>query len=269
MTVLLSVAAVGCRFGRLAALDGVDLELAVGERRGVIGPNGAGKTTLVNVITGTVRPQRGRVLLAGRDVTRLGPARRARSGVARTFQTPALAGSLSALENVVIGAWAAGRRRAGWRPGRRRELALRALRQLDLLGIAHLARTPAGQLAHGQRRLLEIAVALAARPRLLLLDEPAAGLAAADLPALVTALTRLPDQVSVLLVEHQLDVVAAVADAVTVLHHGRVVVTDHPKAVADHPAVAETYLGKGPRSTPADALRGATREAGQAAGRVT
>jgi branched-chain amino acid transport system ATP-binding protein len=240
VTGLLSVSGVTCRFGRLVALDRVDLELPEGQRRAVIGPNGAGKTTLVNVVTGVVRPHRGRVMLAGRDITAAGPASRARAGVARTFQTPALAGSLTALENVLLGC---SRLRAE-RRWARRPLALRALRRLDELGIGSLARTPAGQLAHGQRRLLEIAVALAAEPRLLLLDEPAAGLTDADLPQLLAVLERLPERVTVLLVEHHLDVVTAVADMVTVLHQGRVLATDKPAVIASYPEVSEVYLGK-------------------------
>jgi branched-chain amino acid transport system ATP-binding protein len=254
MTGLLSVAGLTCRFGRLVALDRVSLDLYPGERRAVIGPNGAGKTTLVNVVTGAVRPTRGRVLLAGRDITGAGPARRARAGVARTFQTPALAGSLTALENVLLGVrrssagpvglagrpeWVRRTERVG-----RAERARRALRRLDELGIGRLAGIPAGQLAHGQRRLLEIAVALAAEPRLLLLDEPAAGLTDADLPHLLAALDRLPESVTVLLVEHHMDVVTAVADTVTVLHQGRVLATDRPSVIAAHPAVAQVYLGR-------------------------
>jgi branched-chain amino acid transport system ATP-binding protein len=240
MSVLLSAAGLTCRFGRLAALDGVDLDLAVGERRAVIGPNGAGKSTLVNLLTGTVRPSGGRITFAGRDITTAHPARRARLGIARTFQTPALADSLTALDNVIIGA----RRQ----PGPRREGgALYAVRQLAILGIARTAHTPAGRLSHGQRRLLEIAVALAARPRLLLLDEPAAGLTDSDLPRLLDCLHRLPDRVTVLLVEHHMDVVTAVATTVTVLHHGRVLATGTPTAVATNPKVAEVYLGTGER----------------------
>jgi branched-chain amino acid transport system ATP-binding protein len=235
MTAILSTSGLSCRFGNLTALAGVDLDLRPGERRAVIGPNGAGKTTLVNLLTGTVRPTGGRIAFAGRHITPAGPARRARLGIARTFQTPALADSLTALDNVLIGA----RRQ----PGRPRERALHAVRQLAGLGIARVAHTQAGQLAHGQRRLLEIAVALAARPRLLLLDEPAAGLTDTDLPRLLDCLRRLPDQVTVLLVEHHMDVVTAIATTVTVLHHGRVLATGTPAAIGNNPTVSEVYLG--------------------------
>lgn len=238
MSNVLTLRGLVCRFGRLAALDGVDLDLPEGQRHAVIGPNGAGKTTLINVVSGAVRPNRGQVVLAGRDLTTTSPARRARAGIARTFQTPALADSLTVADNLAIGAW-----RHVPRRGRAAGAAARAYEQADALGLADLATVPAGQLAHGQRRLLEIGVALAAAPRLLLLDEPAAGLAAADLPVLLDSLRRLPAHVTVLLVEHHMDVVTAVADQVTVLHHGQVLAQGSPADIGSHPAVAEVYLG--------------------------
>lgn len=241
---LLSASGVCFGYGRLAALDGVDLELPAGQRRALIGPNGAGKTTLLGVLAGTILPTRGRVSFAGRDITTLGPARRARLGLARTFQTPALCGSLTALDNMILGA-ARTRQPNRWHPRARRASCLAALRQLDTLGLANVATTPAGQLGHGQRRLLEIGVALVARPRLLLLDEPAAGLSDVDLRRLLSCLARLPEQMSVLLVEHHMDVVAAVADMVTVLHQGRVLAHDTPARIHADPQVAEVYLGTG------------------------
>jgi branched-chain amino acid transport system ATP-binding protein len=242
---LLSVRGLVRRYGRLVALDRLDLDLAAGARHAVIGPNGAGKTTLLHLVAGTVRPTHGRVRLAGLDVTTMSPARRARLGIARTFQTPAVCPSLSALDNVVLGAWRhmPGRGPGAWWGGRYRLLAARGLRLLDRLGIGHLAGQPAGALPHGQQRLLELGVALAARPRLLLLDEPAAGLAPEDLPLLVACLRRLPADVTVLLVEHHLDLVTSVAGTVTVLHHGRVLATGTPRQVTRDPAVAEVYLG--------------------------
>jgi branched-chain amino acid transport system ATP-binding protein len=221
MTELLGLRGLTRRFGSLTAVDGLDLVVGEGSRHAIIGPNGAGKTTLLHLIAGTLRPTAGRVVFAGRDVTAAGPARRARLGLARTFQTPAVCDSLTARENVLIGAW---RRR-------RREREAAALRQLDALGLGSLAGVPAGRLAHGQRRLLEIGVALAAQPRLLLLDEPAAGLTDADLPHLLDALHALPERQAVLLVEHQMDVVGAVADTVTALDRGREVGTGPPGTV--------------------------------------
>jgi branched-chain amino acid transport system ATP-binding protein len=238
MTTMLKLAGVVCRYGRLAALDGVDLHVPAGQRHAIIGPNGAGKTTLLNAVSGMTPPDRGRILLAGRDLTAAGPARRSRAGIARTFQTPAVADTLTTLENLAIGAWRHVRR---W--GRAAAAAGQAREHADALGIAHLADVPAGQLAHGQRRLLEIGIALAAQPRLLLLDEPAAGLAAADLPVLLAALRRLPPELTVLLVEHHMDVVTAIADQVTVLHHGTVLAQGTPEQIHTDPAVAEVYLG--------------------------
>lgn len=241
---LLSVRHLTRRFGRLAAVDGLDLEVADNARHAVIGPNGAGKTTLLNLIAGTIRPTGGRISFAGRDVTATGPARRARSGIARTFQAPALADSLTGLDNVVLGAWRHSGARAGRvGPGRHRRLATRCLHLLDQLGIPEVAYRPAGTLAHGQRRLLEIGAALAARPRLLLLDEPAAGLTDADLPRLLSCLRQLSGQVTVMLVEHHMDVVSAVAETVTVLHHGQVLATGGPDQVIADPAVKDVYLG--------------------------
>jgi ABC-type branched-subunit amino acid transport system ATPase component len=242
MSALLTVEQVACQFGRLAALDQVSLTVPTGQRHALIGPNGAGKSTLLNVVAGTIGPTAGTVRLDGRDITRTGPARRSRLGIARTFQTPALAGSLTALENLAVGAWLHTSTAVGRSP-RRRLATARALRQLDMLGLGHLAGVRAGKLSHGQRRLLEIGVALVARPRLLVLDEPAAGLADTDLPALMRCLTQLSREVTVLLAEHHMDLVTAVADVVTVLHQGSVLARDTPAQVGNHPAVTKVYLG--------------------------
>jgi branched-chain amino acid transport system ATP-binding protein len=241
---LLSASGLTCRYGRLTALDDVSLELPAGQRRALIGPNGAGKTTLLGVLAGTIRPTRGRISFAGRDITTLGPARRARVGIARTFQTPALCDSLTVLDNLILGVRGRrGRAPAGGRTERRRGVTLQALRQLDSLGLTRHIHTPAGRLAHGQRRLLEIGVALLARPTLLLLDEPAAGLTQAELPHLLTTLDQLPGSVTVLLVEHHMDVVTAVAEQVTVLHQGKVLTHGTPTQIHTDPMVAQVYLG--------------------------
>lgn len=224
---LLSLSGLTRRFGSLTALDALDLRLEPGARHAVIGPNGAGKSTLLHLVAGALRPTAGRIRFAGRDITRTGPARRARLGLARTFQTPAVCDSLTVRDNISL---------VGRTPDAREVL--------DALGLGAHARLPAGRLPHGTRRLLEIGVALAGRPRLLLLDEPAAGLTADDVPRLLAVLAALPGAPAVLLVEHHMDVVGAVADTVTVLHHGRVLATGSPAEVAADQAVAGVYFGQ-------------------------
>ncbi|GAA2087643.1 ABC transporter ATP-binding protein [Streptomyces albiaxialis] len=233
------------RYGSLTAVDGVSLDLATGARHAVIGPNGAGKSTLLNLIAGTARAQRGRVVLDGRDLTRAGPARRGRLGIARSFQQPSVIADLTVRENLVMAVWRHHpRRRGAWRsPGRYRECAAEAERQLEAVGLRDLASAPASALSHGQRRLLDLGAALVARPRVLLLDEPAAGLTDEDVERFVELLGGLPDEVAVLLVEHNTELVARLADTVTVLVEGRALVTAPTGEALSHPAVREAYLG--------------------------
>ncbi|SCL45225.1 amino acid/amide ABC transporter ATP-binding protein 1, HAAT family [Micromonospora citrea] len=232
MTPLLSARGVTVRYGSLAALDGVDLRVDHGQRHALIGPNGAGKTTLLDVLGGATRADGGRVHLAGRDVTRLGPAARARRGIGRIHQRPATWSSLTATENVVVAALPHAVRPGRWRPGAKRAAAERTAGvMLERLGLRDVGGVPAGRLAHGQRRQLEIAMALAGRPRLLLLDEPAAGLSAVEVGGLVEFLRNLPRAVAVLLVEHRLDLVYALCDRVTVLRDGRTVATGTPAEI--------------------------------------
>jgi branched-chain amino acid transport system ATP-binding protein len=226
---LLATEAVRRRYGSLAAVDGVDLRVEAGTRHALIGPNGAGKTTLLDLIAGSARPDAGRIRLAGRDITGLGPARRARLGIGRTHQRPAVWSTLSTLDNMVVAGWRSSAR--GRRVGRAGRLRGAAVELLDRLGLAAAAGTPAGHLSHGQRRQLEIALAVFGQPRLILLDEPAAGLAAPDLRRLWDMLADLPRTVTVLLVEHRLDLVYALADTVTVLRAGRVVDSGPPAEI--------------------------------------
>ncbi|MFJ1703873.1 ABC transporter ATP-binding protein [Kitasatospora sp. NPDC088346] len=246
MTTLLSLDRVTRRYGALVAVDRLDLTVRPGARHAVIGPNGAGKSTLLGLVAGTVAPSAGRILLDRQDITGADPARRSRLGIARTFQRPAVLSSLSALDNVALAAWRHTELRGLWRPRRYRDLGHRCHDQLDRVGIAHLAARPAGELSHGQQRLVEIAAALAARPRLLLLDEPAAGLAEEDTDRLVTVLRQVPAEVAVLLVEHNLDFVNALATRVTVLHEGRPIADGTPEQIAADPATREAYLGHRP-----------------------
>ncbi|MDO3704493.1 ABC transporter ATP-binding protein [Micromonospora sp. C28SCA-DRY-2] len=242
MTPLLSARGVTVRYGSLAALDGVDLRIDHGQRHALIGPNGAGKTTLLGVLGGAIPAGGGRVLLAGRDVTRLGPAARARRGIGRIHQRPAVWETLTAAENVVVAALPHAVRPGRWRPsGRRRAAERTAATLLARVGLPELAGVPAGRLAHGQRRQLEIAMALAGRPRLLLLDEPAAGLSAGEVERLAEFLRELPRAVAVLLVEHRLDLVYALCDTVTVLRDGRPLATGTPAQIRASDPVRQAY----------------------------
>lgn len=245
MTALFTVTGLRRSYGRLQAVDGIDLAIEAGCRHALIGCNGAGKTTLLHMLAGTIRVTAGRIEYDGANITQASPAARARAGIARSFQTPAVFDTLSILENLILGASPHVRTRR-WRPGTRRaELAARSLEQLEPLGLADHAHKTAGELSHGQRRLLEIAMALVASPRLLLLDEPAAGLTDTDMARLRDCLGQLPADLTVVLVEHHQDLVAAIADVVTVLHEGRVLTQGTPAQVAAHPLVAEVYLGTG------------------------
>jgi len=238
---VLSVTALTHRYGALTTVDGVDLEVAVGSRHGLIGANGAGKTTLLHLIGGTLHPHAGQIRYHGKTVTDWPVRRRAIAGIGRTHQTPAVLPTLSALDNVVAAVWPYARRHVA-RPGKRRAgLRVEAMSTLDTVGLARHAHTPAGALSHGQRRLLELAAVLATRPRLLLLDEPAAGLTADDRRRVIEQLIALPADTSVLLVEHHLDLVAAVCDTVTALHQGRHLHTAPPDTLWLHPEVAAAY----------------------------
>ncbi|SCL73586.1 ATP-binding cassette domain-containing protein [Micromonospora peucetia] len=239
---LLHLDGVGRRYGGLHALHDISITLPTGARHAVIGPNGAGKSTLFGVIAGSVRPTSGRVLLDGRDVNRLGPAARARRGVGRTFQHPAVFGRLSAAANVAL---AINRRTppaARSASARRGMNTDRARAVLHAAGLAAYADMPAAALPYGVRRRLELAVALTPQPRLLLLDEPSAGLDPGDVAQLVETIRALPPEVTVLLIDHHLDLVWDVADTVTVLQHGNHIATGTPDEIRADTAVRAVYL---------------------------
>lgn len=231
------------RFGALLAVNSVDLTVPAGQRHALIGPNGAGKSTLLNLIAGTVRPTTGRIRYADCAITGHSAARRAQAGIGRTFQQPTCHPSLTVLDNLLLAGWRHTAGRSPWRTRSRRDLTHRGMQLLDRFDLADLATHTAGGLSHGQRRLLDIAAALAGQPRLLLLDEPAAGLVDTDLHLLITILRTQPRSVTVLLVEHNLDVVTAIAEQVTVLHHGRALTTGTPDQIRAHPRVQQIYLG--------------------------
>jgi branched-chain amino acid transport system ATP-binding protein len=233
------------RFGALTVTDGVSFALRSGECHALIGPNGAGKTTLVNQLAGLVTPDRGRIYLEGDDVTRLPPHARARRGLARTFQITSILPGFTALENVALAAQArAGTSFRFWaRAADETALNERARAALAEVGLEARAAQPAGALAHGEKRALELAVALALEPAVLVLDEPMAGVGHEEGARLIALLQRLAGRLPLLLIEHDMAAVFKLADRVSVLVYGRVIASGSPDAVRADPAVREAYLG--------------------------
>jgi len=234
------------RFGGIAATDDISLDLAAGELHAVIGPNGAGKSTLLAQLAGEIRPDAGRIRFAGRDITALPMHRRSAVGLARSFQITSVFAELTALDNVALAVQAhAGHSFRFWRDARR-ERALRdpARRALDRVGLAERAEVPAEALSHGEQRQLEIAMALATGPRLLLLDEPMAGMGPRESAAMVALLRALKAELTILLVEHDMEAVFALADRVTVLVDGRIIASGGPDAVRRNAEVRRAYLGE-------------------------
>ena len=228
------------RFGGVRAIDGVSLDIAEGERRAVIGPNGAGKTTLFNVLSGEIAPTAGRIELFGADVTGMRPWRLARRGLGRVYQRAELFASLTAAENVELALGA----RAAIPLGRRDPAARgRATELLARVGLAGREQIRPVALSHGERRQLEVALALAAGPRLLLLDEPTAGMSPAETARIVELVAALPRAITLVVIEHDMDVVFRLADRITVLHQGRVLAEGEPSAVRSDERVREVYLG--------------------------
>ncbi|WBB48994.1 ABC transporter ATP-binding protein [Verrucosispora sp. WMMA2044] len=236
------------RIGEVSIVDSVYLDLAPGEFLGVIGPNGAGKTSLFNLITGLRRATEGRVTLDGRDISDLPPYRRARLGLGRTFQASSVFGSLSVRENVrlAVQAHRGGSLKLWRRAAADREVAAAADAALDRVGLAHRGTALAGTLAHGEKRKLEIALLLAGEPRVMLLDEPMAGVSAEDVPELVQVIRSLTGDSgrAVLMVEHHMDVILELADRIAVMHHGALLACDTPETVMANPTVQEAYLGE-------------------------
>ena len=235
------------RFGALRAADAVSLDVQPGEIHALIGPNGAGKTTLINLISGELVPDGGRVFFRGRDITRLPVHRRSALGIARTYQITNVFNKFTVWDNVALAvqAWS-GHSFKFWKDARRMpELRKPALDALSQVGLADEAEMPASKLSHGGRRQLGIAMVLATRPKLLLLDEPTAGMGRQESEDMMNLLRELKDRHAMLLVEHDMDIVFRLADRVSVLVYGQVTASGSPSAVRQNPQVKEAYLGEG------------------------
>jgi len=233
------------RFGGLLATDHVDLDLVRGELHAVIGPNGAGKTTLINQLSGEIIPDEGRIVFDGQDLTREPPNQRAMAGLGRSFQITSVFNDFTVLQNAALAVQAhAGHSFRFWRPAASEPaLTKPAMAALEQVGLAARAHTPVAVLAHGERRQLEIAMVLATGAKCLLLDEPMAGMSPAESEAVVTLLRQLKGEHTILLVEHDMDAVFALADRLTVLVYGRPIATGTPEQIRNHPEVREAYLG--------------------------
>ena len=245
MTAALALTELRKSFGGLPATDGVTLEVAAGERRLIIGPNGAGKTTLFNLVSGDLKPDAGSVRLFGDEVRRLRPDQRAHRGIARTYQILTLFPGSTLAHNVVLSLL--GLAPARWQMlaplARERALEDRALAALADVGLEAVARRPVAEVSYGEKRRLEIAMALAQKPRLLLLDEPLAGLSAEERRVVLQLLERIPRDVTVMMIEHDIDAALAFAERITVLHYGKVIVEGSRAEVVAHPRTREVYLG--------------------------
>ena len=242
---ILQAEAITHAFGSLVVTDTVTLELAPGERHGLIGPNGAGKTTLFNIIAGEIVPDSGSVHLSGEDVTRHTPDRRARLGLARSFQRNNLFMDLTVRENLSIACAIAHRvGHVAWRPfAHHRDVHDSAEAQAIALGLGDVLDTVVRHLSYGTQRQLEIALALALEPKILLLDEPTAGMSPEETSAMREMIASLPDALTLLVIEHDMEVLFGLADRITVLDYGKVLLQGEPGEVRDSDVVRSRYLG--------------------------
>lgn len=245
ITPLLSTHQVSRRFGGLVAVDRVNFELSPGEIRAIIGPNGAGKTTFVNLICGRMAPSHGTVYFEGEDITSLPAHVRVGKGIAYTFQITSIFGNLSCADNVALAA----QRALASADGRQRRKINRAVlsssvtEALASVGLADRARMQAASLSYGHQRLLEVAMGLALRPKLLILDEPTQGLSDGEIENFCNLIQAVVKEATVLLIEHNMQVVMALANRITVLHNGAILAEGTPEQIRDHEAVQNAYLG--------------------------
>ena len=243
---MLEVKTLTKNFGALRATDGIDFDVRDGETHAIIGPNGAGKTTLISQLAGDLRPDAGTIRFAGEDVTALPAPRRARRGLARSFQITSVYRDFTALQNVALAVQAhSGHSFRFWRPAfADASLTSPAKRILAEVGLEKRMHVVAANLAHGEQRQLEVAMALATRPRLLLLDEPMAGMGIEESQRMIAFLSTLKRKQTIILVEHDMDAVFRLADRIAVLVYGRVIAADTPERIKQNPEVRRAYLGE-------------------------
>lgn len=246
MSAVLSISGLTKRFGALLVTDDLSLDLRAGECHAVIGPNGAGKTTLIHQLSGTLSPDAGTIQFNGQDITATNAHQRARKGLGRTFQITSILPGFSVLENVALAAQAndGSSYRFFGTASRERRLNERAMAALELLGIADRADRMASDLSHGEKRSLELAVAMASEPKALLLDEPMAGMGREESIALIDTLKRMKAEYPLLLVEHDMGAVFALADRVSVLVYGKIIATGTPDEIRNNADARAAYLGE-------------------------
>jgi branched-chain amino acid transport system ATP-binding protein len=242
---VLSLRNVSKRFGGVVAVDGVTLEVGAREVHALIGPNGAGKTTLINQITGSAACDQGRITFEGLDVTKAKAHERVRAGLARSYQITSIFRRFSVLENLALAVQArSGSSFSFWRPVEEETALLDEARAVaEEVGLSQRIHLQSGQLAHGEQRALEVGIALATRPKLVLLDEPMAGMGPEDSQRMIELIARIRAQVGVLLVEHDMDAVFRLAERISVMVNGRLIATDSPENIRANPEVRRAYLG--------------------------
>jgi branched-chain amino acid transport system ATP-binding protein len=245
--VILDVKGLIKTYGGLTATDNVNLEVYENEVNAIIGPNGAGKTTLVSQLTGEVAPNAGRVLFAGQDITTMSPHKRSHLGIARSFQITSVFLDLTILENAALAVQAhSGHSFQFFKPASQdKSLIGPAMEVLERVGLADRAHFPARAVSHGEHRQLEIAMALASKPKMLFLDEPMAGMGPEESQSMTTFLQSIKGTVTILLIEHDMDAVFALADRITVLVYGKVIAIGAPEDIRGNPEVRRAYLGEG------------------------
>jgi branched-chain amino acid transport system ATP-binding protein len=242
---VLSLRNVSKRFGGVVAVDGVTLEVGAREVHALIGPNGAGKTTLINQISGSVPCDQGRISFEGIDLTRARAHERVRAGLARSYQITSIFRRFSVLDNLALAVQArSGSSFSFWRPVEKETALVDEARAVaEEVGLSQRLHLQSGQLAHGEQRALEVGIALATRPKLVLLDEPMAGMGPEDSQRMIELIARVRAQVGVLLVEHDMDAVFRLAERISVMVNGRLIATDSPEKIRANPEVRKAYLG--------------------------